>query len=73
MTFLAEALVTHGIALARLTKTMRARLALQEAVEVAQRAGALNQAGIAALTLIEEIEQLPLICCYPLMTKPASG
>ncbi|HKU73363.1 MAG TPA: hypothetical protein VJR02_05555 [Pyrinomonadaceae bacterium] len=58
--FLAEALVTHGIALARLTKTVRAQLALQEAAEVAQRAGALNQAGIAALTLIEEIEQLPL-------------
>lgn len=58
--FLAEALTTHGIALARLTKTVRAQSALQEAVEVAHRAGALNQAGIAALTLIEEIEQLPL-------------
>lgn len=58
--FLAEALVTHGIALARLTKTVRAQAALQEAVEVAHRVGALNQAGIAALTLIEEIEQLPL-------------
>ncbi len=58
--FLAEALVTHGIALARLTKTVRAQAALQEAVEVAHRVGALNQAGIAALTLIEEIEQLSL-------------
>src|SRR5829696_1779596 len=58
--FLAEALVTHGIALARLTKTVRAQSALQEAIEVAHRVGALNQAGIAALTLIEEIEQLPL-------------
>ena len=58
--FLAEALVTHGIALARLTKTLRAQSALQEAAEVAHRAGALNQAGLAALTLIEEIEQLPL-------------
>ncbi len=58
--FLAEALVTHGIALARLTKTVRAQSALQEAAEVAHEAGALNQAGIAALTLIEEIEQLPL-------------
>src|SRR6185295_9207562 len=42
--FLAEALVTHGIALARLTKTVRAQSALQEAAEVAQSAGALNQA-----------------------------
>lgn len=58
--FLADALVTHGIALARLTKTVRAQAALQEAVEVAHRVGALNQAGIAALTLIEEIESLPL-------------
>jgi tetratricopeptide (TPR) repeat protein len=58
--FLAEALVTHGIALARLTKTLRAQSTLQEAAEVAHGVGALNQAGIAALTLIEEIEQLPL-------------
>ena len=58
--FLAEALVTYGIALARQTKTVRAQSALQEAVEVAHDAGALNQAGIAALTLIEEIEELPL-------------
>jgi tetratricopeptide (TPR) repeat protein len=58
--FLAEALVTQGIALARLTKTVRAQAALQEAIDVAHRVGALNQAGIAALTLIDEIEQLPL-------------
>jgi tetratricopeptide (TPR) repeat protein len=58
--FLAEALVTHGIALARLTKTVRAQSTLQEAVEIAHCVGALNQAGIAALTLIEEIESLPL-------------
>ena len=58
--FLAESLVTHGIALARLTKTVRAQSTLQEAAEVAQSAGALNQAGVAALTLIEEIDPLPL-------------
>jgi tetratricopeptide (TPR) repeat protein len=58
--FLAEALVTYGIALARLTKTMRAQAAFYEAVEVAHRFEAFNQAGIAALTLIEEIEELPL-------------
>lgn len=39
---------------------MRAQAALQEAIEVAHRVGALNQAGIAALTLTEEIEQLSL-------------
>ena len=58
--FLAEALVTYGIALARLGKAVRAQDALQEAIEVAHRFDALNQAGIAALTLIEEIEELPL-------------
>jgi tetratricopeptide (TPR) repeat protein len=58
--FLAEALVTQGIALARLTRTVRAQSTLQEAAEVAHSAGALNQAGVAALTLIEEIDQLPL-------------
>ena len=58
--FLSEALVTEGIALARLAKTVRAQATLQEAVEVAHRVGALNQAAIAALTLIEEIEQLRL-------------
>lgn len=58
--FLSEALVTQGDSIARLTKTIRAQAMLQEATEVAHRVGALNQAGIAALTLIEEIDHLPL-------------
>jgi tetratricopeptide (TPR) repeat protein len=57
--FLAKALVTYGIALARLAKAVRAQDALQEAIEVAHRFDALHQAGIAALTLIEEVEELP--------------
>ena len=56
--FLAEALTTHGIALARLGKTERAQFTIQRAIEVAQQAGSLNHAGIAALTLIEEIDDL---------------
>lgn len=56
--FLAEALTTHGIALARLGQTVRAQFTLQKAIEVAHQAGALSKAGIAALTLIEEIEDL---------------
>lgn len=56
--FLAEALTTHGIALARLGNTERAQFTLQEAIEVAHQAGSLNRAGIAALTLIEEIGDL---------------
>lgn len=58
--FLSEALVTEGIASARLAKTVRAQATFQEAVEVAHRVGALNQAAIAALTLIEEVETLRL-------------
>jgi len=56
--FLAEALTTHGIALARLGNTGRAQLTLQNAIEVAHQAGSLNRAGIAALTLIEEVHDL---------------
>lgn len=56
--FLAEALTTHGIALARLGKTERAQFTIQRAIEVAHQAGSTNQAGIAALTLIEEIDNL---------------
>jgi tetratricopeptide (TPR) repeat protein len=56
--FLAEALTTHGIALARLGKTERAQFTIQHAIEVAHQAGSPNRAGIAALTLIEEIDGL---------------
>jgi len=55
---LAEALVTHGVALARLGKIERARFTFQKAIEVAHQAGALNAAGLAALTLTEEIDDL---------------
>jgi tetratricopeptide (TPR) repeat protein len=55
---LAEALTTYGIALARLGKTVQAQFSFQKAIEVAHQAGALSRAGIAALTLIEEIDDL---------------
>lgn len=56
--FLADALISHGIALARLGKTEQAQFTLQRAVNTAHQVGALNKAGMAALTLIEEIEGL---------------
>jgi tetratricopeptide (TPR) repeat protein len=56
--FLAEALTTHGIALARLGSSGRAQLTLQRAIEIGHQAGSVNRAGIAALTLIEEIDNL---------------
>ena len=57
--FLAEALITHGIALARLGQNERAQYTFQKAIEVAHQVGALNRAGLAALSMIEEIDQLP--------------
>ena len=56
--FLAEAITTQGIALARLGKTERAQFTIQRAIEIARQAGSLNQAGIAALTMTEEINDL---------------
>jgi tetratricopeptide (TPR) repeat protein len=55
---LVEALTVRGIALARLGKTEQAQFSLQKAIEVAQQVSALNLAGIAALSLIEELDGL---------------
>jgi ActR/RegA family two-component response regulator len=52
---LAEALTTHGKALARLKQTPVARAALDQAVEIAQNAGNPDRGGIAAITAIEEL------------------
>jgi tetratricopeptide (TPR) repeat protein len=55
---MAEALITQGIALARSGRGERAQLIFQEAIETALRIDALNIAGLAALTMIEEIDHL---------------
>jgi tetratricopeptide (TPR) repeat protein len=55
---LADALTTHGIALARLKKLERAQFTFQRAIEVAHQVGASNKAGLAALTMIEELHDL---------------
>jgi len=44
--------------LARLNKQARAHVTLQRAIEVAHEADALNKAGLATLTLIEEVDHL---------------
>jgi tetratricopeptide (TPR) repeat protein len=56
---LADALITHGIALARLGRTDGAQFTFQRAIEVAQQVDALNKAGLAALSLLEELDDLP--------------
>jgi tetratricopeptide (TPR) repeat protein len=55
---LVDSLITHGIVLARLGKREQAEFTFQNAIELAHEANALNKAGIAALTLIEEIDDL---------------
>jgi len=52
---LAEALTTHGRALARLKQASVARTALDQALEIAQNAGTPDCGGIAAITAIEEL------------------
>lgn len=54
----AEALVTQAVALARLGRSDYARSIFQQAIQVAHRVNALNTAGLAALTLIEEVQHL---------------
>jgi tetratricopeptide (TPR) repeat protein len=61
---LTDALITQGIALARLKQTDHAQYIFQKAIEVAHQVGALNKAGIAALTLIEELDELPAETLY---------
>jgi tetratricopeptide (TPR) repeat protein len=55
---MAEALITQGVALARSGSTERAHFIFQQAIETALRVNALNMAGLAALALIEEVENL---------------
>src|ERR1051326_2363693 len=52
---LAEALVTYGKALARLNRLSIARSTLDEEIEIAQNAGNPDGSGVAAVTVIEEL------------------
>jgi len=55
---MAEALITHGVTLARLGRTDFAHFNFRQATEAAHQVNALNIAGLAALTLLEEIRTL---------------
>jgi tetratricopeptide (TPR) repeat protein len=57
--FLAETLMVQGIALARMREPQRAQFIFQQAIETANQAGSIGRAGLAALTMIEEIDTLP--------------
>jgi transcriptional regulator with PAS, ATPase and Fis domain len=54
---LAEALTTHGVALARLGRYDESRLTLERAVAMASAAGDDESAGVAMLTMIEELNE----------------
>jgi len=54
---LAGALITHGVALARLGDYPSAKRSLQRAIEVAQTTGDLEGAGRAKLSIIEELSR----------------
>src|SRR5229473_858140 len=53
--WLAEALTTQGIALARLNHPEQARAALDRAINLSEQAGDFENAGIAALIIIEQL------------------
>lgn len=52
---LADMLITHGMTLARLPDTERAEATLQRAIEISLKMDAFIKAGLAALTLVEEL------------------
>ncbi|HEU4932805.1 MAG TPA: tetratricopeptide repeat protein [Pyrinomonadaceae bacterium] len=55
---MAEALITQGVALARMGRSEYAHFIFRQAIEAAHQVNALNTAGLAALTLIEEVQDL---------------
>jgi tetratricopeptide (TPR) repeat protein len=57
---LIDALISRGIALSRLRKTEEAQFTFQQAIEVAQQVDVPKQAGLAALAMIEELDDLPI-------------
>ena len=60
LSLLAEALTTHGTALARLGNYSKARATLEKAIRTAHTAGDPESSGVAALSMVEELtEQMP--------------
>lgn len=54
---LSEALTTHGIALAHLGEHEQARIVFERAIVIAEQAGDSDNAGIASLTLFEQLAE----------------
>ncbi|HKZ81867.1 MAG TPA: tetratricopeptide repeat protein [Pyrinomonadaceae bacterium] len=60
LALLAEALTTHGVALARTGDFVHARRDFQKGIDVAARAGSPESGGVAALCMVEELSNLPI-------------
>ncbi len=73
LSLFAEALIAHGIALARLKKWDTAQATLERAITMAQEAGAPDKAGLAALTMIEELDQLSRETLLSLYERASEG
>lgn len=73
LSLLAEALIAHGIALARLKKLEAAQATLERAIAAAEEAGTPEKAGLAALTMIEELEQLSRKTLLSLYEQASAG
>ena len=73
LSLLAEALIAHGIALARLKKFEVAQATFECAIAVAEKAGASDKAGLAALTMIEELDQLSRKTLLRLYEQASAG
>lgn len=56
---LVDELITQGIEMARLKNAEHAEFMFKTAITVAMRAGAQDKVALAALTMIEEVDQLP--------------
>ncbi len=56
LSWLAETLTTHGLTLARLNHPDQARAVLDRAVNIAEQAGDFECAGLAAMTIVEELD-----------------
>ena len=56
LSLLAEALTTHGVALARLANYAKAQPTLEKAIRTAQSAGDMESSGVTALSVVEELK-----------------
>jgi hypothetical protein len=73
LSLLADALIAQGTALARLKKLEAAQAILERAIEVAEQGGAFDKWGLAAMTMIEELEHLPRETQLSLYAQASAG